>query len=43
MVLACKEEKIHFYEKFGFVNEGVSKSKHGGARWYQMRLTFDEN
>ena len=43
VVLACKEEKIPFYEKFGFVNEGVSKSKHGGARWYQMRLTFDKD
>lgn len=43
VVLTCKEEKIPFYEKFGFVNEGVSQSVHGGARWYQMRLTFDED
>ena len=31
------------YEKFGFVNEGLTaKSSHGGAEWYQMRLTFEE-
>jgi len=39
-VLTCKEELIHYYEKFGFVNEGVSRSTHGGACWYDMRLTF---
>ena len=40
LVLTCKEEKIHWYAGFGFVNEGVSSSGHGGALWYQMRLTF---
>ena len=24
------------------MNEGISESVHGGAVWYQMRLTFDE-
>jgi hypothetical protein len=43
VVLACKEDKVPYYEKFGFVNEGLSGSRHGGATWYQMRLTFDEN
>ncbi|MDO5133511.1 MAG: GNAT family N-acetyltransferase [Eubacteriales bacterium] len=43
IVLTCKSEKVPFYEKFGFVNEGISESKHGGATWYQMRLSFDEN
>jgi hypothetical protein len=33
---------ISFYERFGFVNEGLSESEHGGAPWYQMRLVFDE-
>lgn len=41
LVLTCKEEKIHYYAKFGFVNEGLSKSEHGGAVWYDMRLTFE--
>ena len=40
IVLTCKEPLIHYYEKFGFQNEGVSESVHGGAMWYQMRLTF---
>lgn len=38
LVLTCKEEKITFYEQFGFANEGKSDSDHGGAVWYQMRL-----
>ena len=39
-VLTCKNKLVHYYEKFGFVNEGVSQSTHGGAVWYDMRLTF---
>ena len=39
VVLTCKDRLIHYYEKFGFVNEGLTaKSTHGGAEWYQMRL-----
>ncbi len=38
MVLTCKEEKIHYYEKFGYVNHGVSQSVHGGSVWYDMVL-----
>lgn len=40
LVLTCLQDKIHFYEKFGFVCEGISQSVHGGAVWHQMRLTF---
>lgn len=40
LVLTCKEKLIHYYAKFGFVNEGVSESVHGNVVWYQMRLTF---
>lgn len=40
LVLTCKKEKIHYYAKFGFVDEGVCNSTHGGAIWHQMRLTF---
>lgn len=40
LVLTCKEKLVHYYAKFGFVNEGVSGSVHGGVVWYQMRLTF---
>ena len=40
LVLTCKEKLLHYYAKFGFVNEGVSGSPHGGVVWYQMRLRF---
>ena len=40
LVLTCKDKLVHYYAKFGYVSEGVSASTHGGAVWYQMRLTF---
>ena len=40
LVLTCKEKLLHYYAKFGFANEGVSGSTHGGVVWYQMRLRF---
>lgn len=39
-VLTCKEALVHYYAGFGFANEGLSASVHGGAVWYDMRLTF---
>ena len=39
-VLTCKDKLVHYYEKFGYQNEGVSQSTHGGVVWYDMRLTF---
>lgn len=42
LVLTCKPEKVVYYTKFGFVNEGISaNSTHGGVTWHQMRLTFE--
>ena len=40
IVLTCKDYLIHFYEKFGYKNQGVSKSCHGGAKWNDMLLLF---
>lgn len=40
LVLTCKEALIHYYARFGFVNEGISESVHGNVVWYQMRLKF---
>ena len=40
LVLTCKDKLIPYYAKFGFVNEGISKSVHGNVVWYQMRLAF---
>lgn len=40
LVLTCKDKLLHYYSKFGFVNEGISESVHGNVTWYQMRLTL---
>lgn len=42
VILTCKEEKIPYYAKFGFLNEGKSESNHGGAKWYQMRIRLQQ-
>lgn len=38
--LTCKDRLIHYYAKFGYQDEGVSASEHGGAVWYDMVLEF---
>ena len=40
LVLTCKDHMVHYYAKFGFLDEGMSDSSHGNAAWHQMRLTF---
>ena len=40
VVLTCKESLVPFYSKFGFEDEGLSQSSHGGVKWNQMRITF---
>lgn len=40
LVLTCKDHLVHYYAKFGFVDEGISDSTHGGVVWHKMRLTF---
>lgn len=40
LVLTCKQAKLAYYAKHGFVNEGLSSSEHGGDVWYQMRIEF---
>ena len=36
ITLTCKQELVSFYEKYGFVNHGISESQHGGVTWYNM-------
>ncbi|GAA0180147.1 GNAT family N-acetyltransferase [Clostridium sediminicola] len=38
VLLTCKEHLIKYYEGFGYLNDGVSESEHGGAKWYDMYL-----
>ncbi len=40
LVLTCKDHMVHYYAKFGFLDEGISESEHGGVSWHEMRLTF---
>ena len=40
LVLTCKDHLVHYYAKFGFVDEGISDSTYGGVVWHKMRLTF---
>lgn len=42
LILTCLAEKVGYYEKFGYVNHGISQSVHGGEVWYDMILTLDE-
>lgn len=40
LILTCKEALIPFYSIFGYKNQGLSLSNHGGATWYDMILIF---
>lgn len=42
LILTCKDRLIHYYEKFGYRNMGISRSVHGGVVWYDMLLEFGE-
>lgn len=42
LILTCKAHLLDYYAKFGYQNQGVSQSVHGGAQWYDMTLLFDE-
>lgn len=39
-VLTCKPHLVGYYQQFGYVDEGVCDSEHGGVVWHQMRLTY---
>ncbi|MFL6555897.1 MAG: GNAT family N-acetyltransferase [Bacillus sp. (in: firmicutes)] len=36
ITLTCNVDLIGFYENQGYLNKGVSNSKHGGVIWYNM-------
>lgn len=40
VILTCKDKLVHYYETFGYINNGTSTSTHGGAQWYDMTLTL---
>jgi len=41
VLLICKSDLVAYYERFGFVHAGLSRSMHGGATWQQMVLKLD--
>lgn len=38
IILACKEDRVNYYTKFGFSEIGTSESGLGGSVWYDMEL-----
>lgn len=38
ILLLCKSELISYYQKYGFLYGGKSKSTHGGFEWHEMYL-----
>ena len=41
VILTCKDHMIAYYERRGFVRYGAADSCHGGAKWHDMRLVFE--
>jgi GNAT superfamily N-acetyltransferase len=41
VLLICKSDLVAYYERFGFVHAGLSRSTHGGATWQQMVLKLE--
>jgi len=41
ILLICKSDLIPYYQNFGFLYGGKSKSKHGGFEWHEMYLLFN--
>ena len=42
ITLTCLAELVPYYEKNGYVNEGVSESQHAGEVWYSLVLALAE-
>jgi ribosomal protein S18 acetylase RimI-like enzyme len=40
VILTCKDRLVHYYESFGYMNNGVSQSTHGGSQWFDMTLVL---
>ena len=41
ILLICKSDLIPYYQNFGFLYSGKSKSKHGGFEWHEMCLLLN--
>ncbi|WP_445490825.1 GNAT family N-acetyltransferase [Niallia sp. 03133] len=36
VTLTCKKELIPFYEKNGYINQGIADSQHAGVQWFNL-------
>ncbi|PNZ28604.1 GNAT family acetyltransferase [Staphylococcus petrasii] len=36
VTLTCRDTLVPFYEKYGYINEGLSESQHAGVEWYNL-------
>jgi ribosomal protein S18 acetylase RimI-like enzyme len=41
VLLICKSELVSYYQNYGFLYGGKSKSKHGGFEWHEMYLLLN--
>jgi ribosomal protein S18 acetylase RimI-like enzyme len=41
IMLICKSELVPYYQNYGFLYAGESKSKHGGFEWHEMYLLLN--
>ncbi|ODV97689.1 hypothetical protein PACTADRAFT_47558 [Pachysolen tannophilus NRRL Y-2460] len=42
IVIICHEELIPFYERIGFIDDGVSECQFGGAKWHDMFIPLSK-
>ena len=40
ILLMCRAELVPYYQRFGFVYRGESRSTHGGLDWHEMGLSL---
>ncbi len=41
ILLICKSDLIAYYQSYGFLYGGKSRSQHGGFEWHEMYLLLD--
>ncbi|KRM95148.1 N-acetyltransferase GCN5 [Liquorilactobacillus aquaticus DSM 21051] len=40
ITLTCLEDRVSFYQKNGYKDEGISESQHASQKWHNMLLEF---
>lgn len=42
IILTCLDTKVKMYEKFGFIDRGISDSAWGGEEWHEMGVILEK-